>query len=105
MLNLLVLLGIVIIVMFFFKSYVVVGRNNKDLMKYIIFYVFYDLGYKYFWDIYFYLFFFYKVLDKCFYIKGNVDIYLFIIVFVVGEMVRVDKFLSNGYLRCIMFNI
>ena len=74
-LNLLALLGIAIIATFLFKSYAAVGRNNKDLTKYIIPYAFYDSGYKYLRDTYFYPPFPYKVLDKRPYIKGNADIH------------------------------
>lgn len=97
------MVGIIVIVVGFYKDYVVVGRNNKDLVKYIIFYVFYDFGYKYFRDIYFYLLFFYKVLDKIFFIINRNNVLFFMIVLVVGEIVRVDKFVSNGYSRNIMF--
>tara|TARA_B100000767_G_scaffold40335_1_gene33989 strand:- start:9038 stop:10321 length:1284 start_codon:yes stop_codon:yes gene_type:complete len=98
-LNLLALLGIAIIATFLFKSYAAVGRNNKDLTKYIIPYAFYDSGYKYLRDTYFYPPFPYKVLDKRPYIKGNADIHPSTTVFVVGETARADKFSSNGYSR------
>ena len=98
-LNLLALLGIAIIATFLFKSYAAVGRNNKDLTKYIIPYAFYDSGYKYLRDTYFYPPLPYKVLDKRPYIKGNANIHPSITVLVVGETARADKFSSNSYSR------
>ena len=75
------------------------GRNNKDLAKYIIPYAFYDSGYKYLRDTYFYPPLPYKVLDKTPSIINRNNALPSTTVLVVGETARADKFASNGYSR------
>lgn len=98
-LNVLAVVGIIVIAAGLYKDYAAVGRNNKDLAKYIIPYAFYDSGYKYLRDTYFYPPLPYKVLDKTPSIINRKNALPSTTVLVVGETARADKFASNGYSR------
>lgn len=97
--NVLALVGIFLIAAFFYKDYAAVGRNNKGLVKQIIPYAFYDAGYKYLRDTYFYPPLPYRILDKHPVIKDAQHAQPQTLVVVVGETARADKFGSNGYYR------
>ena len=99
LINLVALLGIILIAGLFYKSYAAVGRNNKGLIKHIIPYAFYDAGYKYLRDTYFYPPLPYRVLDKHPVINDFKPMQPRTLVVVVGETARADKFGSNGYYR------
>ncbi len=84
---------------FLYKDYAAVGRNNSGLVKLIIPYAFYDSGYKYLRDTYFYPPLPYRILDKHPTISMGQHSPPGTVVVVVGETARADKFGSNGYDR------
>lgn len=98
-LNILAVLALALIGTTLYKDYASVGRNNKGLTKYIIPYAFYDAGYKYLRDTYFYPPLPFKVLDTApTIISSHLDTPRTTVV-VVGETARADKFAINGYNR------
>lgn len=103
--NVIAIVGVMLLVSFFYKDYAAVGRNNKELTKYIIPYAFYDSSYKYLRDTYFYPPLPFKVLDKKPKLKSTTSPLQSTVVLVVGETARSDKFSSNGYLRSTTPNI
>ena len=98
-LNGIALIAVAMIGACFYKDYAAVGRNNKDLTKYIIPFAFYDSGYKYLRDTYFYPPLSYRVLDKAPTIQQQKNNFPTTTVLVVGETARADKFESNGYTK------
>ncbi len=98
-LNILALISLALIGATLYKDYAAVGRNNKSLTKYIIPYAFYDAGYKYLRDTYFYPPLPFKVLDTAPTIRSSYRDIPKTTVVVVGETARADKFAINGYSR------
>lgn len=96
LLNVLALVCICIIAALFYKDFAAVGRNNRNLIKYIVPFAFYDAGFKYLRERYFYPPLPYKVLDKTPTIADNTGKTL---VVVVGETARAQNFSLNGYPR------
>lgn len=80
------LVFILLIVIFFYFSYVFIGRNNWDLIGYLIFYVLIDLMIKFVNNNYIYLFLKFRMLDILLIVYDESDIKNIIVV-VFGEIV------------------
>ncbi|WP_342807314.1 phosphoethanolamine--lipid A transferase [Alteromonas sp. M12] len=97
--NLLALIVTASIVTFLYKDYAAVGRNNHNLFKYIVPFAFYDSGFRYLRDNYFYPPLPFKVLDKSPTIKPSKQGQQNLTIVVVGETARAQNFSLNGYTR------
>ncbi|WP_137166215.1 phosphoethanolamine transferase [Salinimonas lutimaris] len=97
--NALAVASIVLVAAGFYQDYAAVGRNNHTLTKYIIPYAFYDSGYKYLRDSYFYPPLAFRVLDKKPISGHRSGAPYKTTVMVVGETARADNFSLNGYPR------
>ncbi len=80
-----------------YKDYAAIGRNNHNLVKYIIPFAFYDSGYKYLRDTYFYPPLPYRILDRHPHFERKQRSNPATLVVVVGETARADRFSINGY--------
>ncbi|GAB2709445.1 phosphoethanolamine transferase [Aliiglaciecola aliphaticivorans] len=84
---------------FLYKDYAAVGRNNHILVKYIVPFAFYDAGFRFLRDNYFYPPLPFKVLDKSPKLVPVKQRYQNLTVMVVGETARAQNFSLNGYTR------
>lgn len=98
-LNVVAVMGIVLIASCFYKDYAAVGRNNRSMAKYIVPYAFYNSGYKFLRDQYFYPPLPYRVLDTHPTTSASATQAAKTIVVVVGETARAANFSVNGYPR------
>ncbi|MEP4891070.1 MAG: phosphoethanolamine--lipid A transferase [Aliiglaciecola sp.] len=98
-LNLLALIVTASIFTSLYKDYAAVGRNNHNLFKYIVPFAFYDSGFRYLRDNYFYPPLPFKVLDRSPTINPSNQGQQNLTIVVVGETARAQNFSLNGYTR------
>ena len=98
-LNLFAVISIALIAGFLFKDYAAVGRNHKELTRYLVPYAFYNAAYKYVRDSYLRPPMSFRILDKSPGIAANKKGQPKTVVVVVGETARADKFGINGYYK------
>ena len=87
---------VLLIGIFFYSNYASVGRNNKDLIGYIIPYKMVDASFKFVRNHYFYPPLEFKVLDTSPSIERDSD-RKHVTVMVLGETARAQSFSLNGY--------
>lgn len=88
--------SVLLISLFFYSNYASVGRNNKDLIGYIIPYKMMDASFKFIQNHYFYTPLEFRVLDTSPSIERN-NQRKHVTVMVLGETARAQSFSLNGY--------
>lgn len=83
----------------FYSNYAAVGRNHKELVKYIVPFKFIDAGYKYTFKNYFLEALPFEILDSAPYIVNSKGKHKQVFVMVVGETATASHFSYNGYAK------